>query len=556
MLLLALLSVLTGCQDVALSTLEYAPEADITSHQPGDVVLEGYAETLRGYVRDKDHDALDLAAAWYLGSSTLCSPTAPASDGTTTCTWTPDAGVHELRLEVSDPDGQVELAEVSLSALATEEPTAVIVGPYPGVGYSDQVELDFEGYVDDAEDDPQDLVVWWESSLDGVLSIDVTPDGGGNVAGTGSLSAGEHELSLHVEDLTGKTAVDTVDITVLGCDLSTFYVDDDGDGWGGEPVEACELPSGAVEQAGDCDDADEAVNPDAVDVCDDEVDSDCDGSVEDGCDRLFFLSDASGEVEIWTAEADGSELAELSGVDHDDLRAPTVSPDGSTVAVILYAGAVSLVDVASGATTASWDVQGMHAHALSWLDDATVLFGSTEGVRGLDVATGAVSTIVENPGYDALYRPAASSDRASVAALAYNTNGHFQGLWEVDLATGKGVLFSALQVCETGAPSYSPDDSLVAYTHHGTCDGDDDEGDHLMLLDRTSGQTELLLDLDASGYSTNNHPTPWSADGSTLYVSVYDGVTWSILAVDAQTGDWGVVLEDETTSYWSVDAAW
>jgi hypothetical protein len=44
------------------------------------------------------------------------------------------------------------------------------------------------------------------------------------------------------------------------------YVDDDGDGW--------------TEAEGDCDDADPNVNPDAPETAGDDVDSDCDGDLD------------------------------------------------------------------------------------------------------------------------------------------------------------------------------------------------------------------------------------------------------------------------------------
>jgi len=60
-------------------------------------------------------------------------------------------------------------------------------------------------------------------------------------------------------------------------DFDVFYVDNDDDGFGLEPVEACEQPDGTVLVAGDCDDDDETVNPDAPEVANDAIDQDCDG---------------------------------------------------------------------------------------------------------------------------------------------------------------------------------------------------------------------------------------------------------------------------------------
>jgi hypothetical protein len=48
-----------------------------------------------------------------------------------------------------------------------------------------------------------------------------------------------------------------------------WYADADGDGYGDESVTACAAAEGFVELAGDCDDTNEAVNPDAEEVCND-----------------------------------------------------------------------------------------------------------------------------------------------------------------------------------------------------------------------------------------------------------------------------------------------
>ncbi len=66
-------------------------------------------------------------------------------------------------------------------------------------------------------------------------------------------------------------------------ELSTWYLDQDGDGYGRASlfVRACSCPAGFVDRVGDCDDQDPRVHPHATETCDGE-DDDCDGDIDEG----------------------------------------------------------------------------------------------------------------------------------------------------------------------------------------------------------------------------------------------------------------------------------
>jgi hypothetical protein len=84
---------------------------------------------------------------------------------------------------------------------------------------------------------------------------------------------------------------------------ATFYPDDDGDGFGdmAGAEQHCTAPAGFVDKAGDCDDANAAVRPDAKEICD-AVDNDCDGMIDDADSSLdlatagVFYRDSDGDT--------------------------------------------------------------------------------------------------------------------------------------------------------------------------------------------------------------------------------------------------------------------
>jgi hypothetical protein len=103
------------------------------------------------------------------------------------------------------------------------------------------------------------------------------------------------------EDCDG--TVDDDDRSLDTSTASTYYRDADGDGWaptGAASLSLCD-PSGlyAATVLGDCDDTDDAVSPDAAEVCDDaDTDDDCDGLADDDDSPVFGRT-------TWYADADG-----------------------------------------------------------------------------------------------------------------------------------------------------------------------------------------------------------------------------------------------------------
>jgi hypothetical protein len=78
----------------------------------------------------------------------------------------------------------------------------------------------------------------------------------------------------------------------------TYFFDADGDGFGDETatVESCDsaAPAGYVSNAADCNDADAAQFPGAVEVCDG-IDNNCDGMVDNGLTVSTYYLDSDGD---------------------------------------------------------------------------------------------------------------------------------------------------------------------------------------------------------------------------------------------------------------------
>ena len=94
------------------------------------------------------------------------------------------------------------------------------------------------------------------------------------------------------EDCDG--AVDEADADLV---LPLWYDDADGDGYGDGNTEiaACDAPPGGINLAGDCDDTENSVSPDATEVCDG-LDNDCDSESDEGAtDSVTWYADDDGD---------------------------------------------------------------------------------------------------------------------------------------------------------------------------------------------------------------------------------------------------------------------
>jgi len=73
--------------------------------------------------------------------------------------------------------------------------------------------------------------------------------------------------------------------------VSTWYIDADNDGYGNPSIFLldCDQPSGYISDNTDCSDGNEFANPGEIEICGNNIDDNCDGQVDEGCEITINL---------------------------------------------------------------------------------------------------------------------------------------------------------------------------------------------------------------------------------------------------------------------------
>lgn len=225
----------------------------------------------------------------------------PLSTGTLQVELDPSEGTHTLNVNATDSEGKTGTASVAYTVLADDRPKVSISSPADGAVFDVGEEISFRGVVSDDATAAEDLAVTWASDRVGIFSSNPADSSGDSSFAT-ALPAGVHTITLAAVDGDGKSGSNSIVLTVE----DPLDRDDDHDGFS--------------ENAGDCDDTDSTIAPDASDVCD-EIDNDCSGGVNesywdtyepnDTVDAAYDLGEVSGF--LWT-----SDTITLSGLTMSD----------------------------------------------------------------------------------------------------------------------------------------------------------------------------------------------------------------------------------------------
>ncbi len=253
-------------------------DADADSHPDASELCDEADNDCDG---DIDEDGAADGSTWYgdgdgdgygdpLSTTESCEPASGYVDDATDCD-DDDSAIHPDATEICDEadndcDGLVDDEDTHLGGTST----FYIDHDEDGYGSTDYIVASCvapSGYVEDATDCDD-------------AEADTHPDA------TEVCDELDNDCDGLVDD----------DDTDLG-GTTTFHRDSDGDGYGASETttDACEIPSGHVEDASDCDDGDATIHPEATEVCD-ETDNDCDGDTDE---------DDAADVVTWYADNDG-----------------------------------------------------------------------------------------------------------------------------------------------------------------------------------------------------------------------------------------------------------
>ena len=228
------------------------------------------------------------------------------------------------------------------------------------------VDDDCDGAVDDADSslDASTTTAWYtDGDGDGYGSAlsasSCAAPSGTSAQGTdcddtdSAVNPGATEVCNTVDD-DCDGAVDDADSSLDASTTTTWYTDGDGDGYGGaSTTSACSQPSGTTATAADCDDTDSAVNPGATETCDG-VDTDCDGSVDEG----YSAVSASVAAASPTGSCNGNSNRSVTFTAASACGCPTVTLTGAFADYSDGSGGqLTAVSTSSSSLALQWDDQ-------------------------------------------------------------------------------------------------------------------------------------------------------------------------------------------------------
>jgi hypothetical protein len=484
-LLLGLLPVLSCGGEKGVTVFHAPPAVSITQPSEDSSFTEDQTVSFSGLVDDDVDGAANLALTWSSNLDGLLDD-APADSSGYTAFATADlsAGTHVITLQATNSNAESAEDYVTVTISAVEQAPTITVRSPAGSDYGVEGQpFDFEVRVSDAQDAAADLVVWFESDLDGVFCEPV-PEDDGTAACLVALSAGEHNLSFGVEDSGGNLATAELFFLVEAADEH----DDDLDGY--------------TEAEGDCDDTDPSVRPGGTEVGNG-VDDDCDGDVDEG--TVYFDDDGDCACEEDSCEGSVEALCdEVVGGDCDDAD-PDVGPLADELCNSVDDDCDGVADEDDALDVATWyaDADGdLYGDAASTAEACTAPSGHVANASDCDDSDAAVSPAATETcnGVDDDCDGTADESSASDAPTWYkdaDADGYGAAASSTRACTQPSGYVADATDCNDANAAISPAATELCDSADNDCDGSTDEAD-------AADAPTWYVDGDGDGYGTSS----------------------------------------------------
>jgi hypothetical protein len=512
----------------AVDMADWYPDTDGDAF--GDPAAVYACEGPAGHVADNT-DCDDAVASTYPGATEVCDGVDQDCDGIAddnaidADTWYADSDGD------SYGDGGVALASCSAPAGYVSNTTDCDDGTstvHPGAAeVCDSVDQDCDGLIDEGVT----ITYYRDADTDGYGLSTSTSTACSAPAGYVSNStdcddadSAENPAADEVCDGDDDDCDGTTDESDA-IDATTWHRDADSDGYGGTTTRvACTQPSGYITDATDCDDTDATIAPDQVEVCDDNVDQDCDGD-DLACPIEGTVDLGDAEATIYGASASmqlGQGVGMCGDLDDDGLDDACAMGDDSTDAGDLW---VFFGEFSGDYLSSAADA---HIEGVDASDDLGRKYGNAAGGRDIDgdgtddlvvgasgddlYASGSGTAYVFYGPISGTMNPQSSADYLHVGSTANDAAGHAVTLLDDVNGDRYGEVVIAAWGQDTGGNVAG-----AVYVEFGPLSGYRSGGTPLSGADLT-----LIGEASADYFGWSLGELDWDGDGlSDLLVGAY-----------------------------------